>query len=254
MKKILLHLTLLFGAFSAFAGEDGMLSLSPAVVMLSGDFGQSTTQTIRLTNTTSRPFEFDLVAQDVIARDGKRVFVEAGALPGSIAATAVFSQSHVQVPPGESVSVNMTVTLPPDTPHRAVVALFRGTNKVMSGNTPMTASLGSLMTFSISDALEMSAAPLSVEPQSAASNLRVKHDCTNSGREPLVAKGMLAVVDGMGTLVGRAQFEPRRLLPGESTSLGGEYAGELEPGHYRVLVTYDYEGRTLTRSTEIDIP
>ena len=49
-------------AFGAFAAEDGTLSLSPAVVMLSGSYGQSTTQTLTLLNGTSRPFSFDLVA------------------------------------------------------------------------------------------------------------------------------------------------------------------------------------------------
>jgi len=250
MKRLIL---IALFALSVRAAEDGALSLSPAVVTLRGEHGQSTTQTLRLTNGTSRPFSFDLVAQDVIVRDGKRVFVDAGTIAGSIAATAVFSQRHVDVQPGESVAVSLTVTLPPAAAHRAVVALFRGTNKVMSGSVPMLASLGSLLTFATSDAVELTAAPLTVQPQSATANLSAAHDCTNSGREPLLAKGVLAVLDPRGALVGKAEMKPHRLLPGESAHLGAEYAGELEPGRYRVLVTYDFEGHTLTKSAEVDI-
>lgn len=251
--KTLFALSLLFLSFGASAAEDGALSLSPAVVMLRGDHGQSTTQTLTFTNGTSRAFEFDLVAQDVVIRDGKRVFVDAGAVAGSIAATAVFSQKRVAVAPGQTVAVSLTVTLPPATAQRAIVALFRGTNRVLSGNVPMSASLGTLLTFTASDDLALTAAPLDVRPQSAAANLAFSQACTNSGREPFVAKGVMAVLDERGALVGKSALAPHRLMPGESASLGGEYAGELAPGRYRVSVTYDYDGRSVSRSAEVDI-
>lgn len=244
---------LLLSAVAALAAEDGTLSLTPAVVMLRGDHGQSTTQTLTLTNTTSRTFSFDLVAQDVVTAGGKRTFVEAGSIAGSIAATAVFSPKHVDVPPGQTVTAAVTVTLPPATSQRAIVALFRGTNKVMSGNVPIVASLGALMTFQVSDTIELTAGPLAVRTQSATANLGITNACSNQGSEPLVAKGLMAVLDEKGTLVGKSALEPRRLLPGESTEITGEYGGELDPGKYRVFVTYDYEGKTLTKSAEIEV-
>ncbi|MEA2465430.1 MAG: hypothetical protein QOJ98_3177 [Acidobacteriota bacterium] len=253
MRKLLLVFFIFSAASAASAAESGTLSLSPAVVMLRGEHGQSTTQTLTLINGTTHPFSFDLVAQDVTVRDGKRVFAEAGTLPGSIAATAVFSQKEVHVAPGERVVVTMTVTLPPATEQRAIVALFRGTNRVMSGHVPMTASLGALLTFATSDNATLTTAELKLRPQSASENLAVSHACTNSGREPLVAKGVLAILDASGSLIGRSALQPYRLLPGESAELGGEYAGELDPGKYRVLVTYDYEGKTLTKSAEVTV-
>lgn len=252
MRKLALLLILL-PALLARADADGTLSLSPAVVMLSGDFGQSTTQTLRLLNGTSRPFSFDLVAEDAVAHDGQRTFVDAGSLPGSIAATAVFSQKHVDIPAGETAVVDVTVTLPANTGQRAIRALFRGTNRVMSGNVPMQASLGALLTFSVTGEVAMSAEPLVLRPQTATANLGASQTCTNSGREPLVAKGVMAIVDARGALVGRSSLQPHRLLPGESARLGGEYAGELDPGKYRVLLTYDFEGQTLTRSADVEI-
>lgn len=241
-------------SISAFAGEDGTLSLSPAVVMLRGDHGQSTSQTLTLVNGTSRAFAFDLVAQDVIVREGKRVFVDAGSVAGSIAATAVFSQNQVTAGPGETVSVTVTATLPPETSQRAMIAIFRGTNTVMSGHVPMTASLGSLLTFTVSDEVTLASTELTVRPPSSSSNLSISQTCTNDGREPLVAKGILAVLDGSGKLIGKSAMNPHRLLPGESANLGAEYPGELDPGRYRVFVTYEYEGRSHTASSEIIVP
>lgn len=249
-----LALLLIFLPTLAMRADDGTLALSPAVVMLRGDHGQSTTQTLRIVNSTSRTFSFDLIAEDVVARDGERTYVAAGMIPGSIAATAVFSKSHIDVPAGETGTVTITVTLPEGTSQRAIRALFKGTNRVMSGKVPMLASLGALITFSIGDQPVMSAEPLVVRPQSATSNLGASHACKNSGTEPLVAKGVMAIVNAQGALVGRASLKPHRLLPGESAELGGEYAGELGPGKYRVLITYDYEGQTLTRSAELEIP
>ncbi len=253
MRKSLLVFLITLLPLTAHAAEDGALSLSPAVVMLRGEHGQSTTQVLTLTNGTSRPFAFDLVAQDVVVRDGKRAFVAAGTIAGSIAATAVFSQNHVDVPPGQTVSVRMTVTLPPATSQRAIVATFRGTNKIMSGNVPMFASLATLLTFAVSNDLQLIASPLSVRPQSASTNLGFTQSCTNSGQEPYVTKGVMAVLDEKGALVGRSELQPHRLLPGESVNLGGDFAGDLAPGRYRVFVTYDYDGRTLSRSADVVI-
>ena len=251
LMRITIAVLLLLSAAAAFAAEDGALSLSPAVVMLRGDHGQSTTQTLTLTNSTSRMFSFDLVALDIVTEGGKRTFVDAGSIAGSIAATAVFSPKHVDVAPGATASATITVTLPPSTSQRAIVAMFRGTNQVMSGNVPMVASMGSLLTFRVGDTIELEAAPLAVHPQTATANLAVAHACSNQGREPLVATGVMAVVNDKGALIGKSALAPRRLLPGESTEISGQYGGELDPGKYRVYVTYDYEGKTLTKSAEV---
>jgi len=264
MKKFLIALAFLAaftqgGAAAASAAGpsresgDGTLSLSPAVITLRGEAGQSTTQTLTLRNQTSRTMSFDVVAEDVIVRNGARAFVEAGKIPGSIAATAVFSERHVKVASGNSATVTATFTIPPNAGSRAVVAMFRGTDKIKNGNATSTASLGSLLTFALSDNTALATGALQVEPQSATTNLAIAQTCTNSGSEPLVAKGMLAVIGADGRIAGKAALAPRRLLPGERASLGAQYGAELSPGRYRVLVTYDYEGRSSTQSAEVTI-
>ncbi|HKR63348.1 MAG TPA: Fn3-like domain-containing protein [Thermoanaerobaculia bacterium] len=253
MKTILTFLAAALFATAAFAKNDGTVSLAPAVIMLRGEAGQSTQQTLYVENGTSRPLTFALEANDVIVRNGKRELVPAGSIASSIAATAVFSAKSVTVKPGERAAVNVTVTIPRDNAPRAIVALFRGTDRIMNGSVATSASLGALLTFALSDSIAMKTEPLFVQPQTATANLSVAQTCENSGTEPFVAKGMLAVMDASGRLAGKAALTPRRLLPGERVQLGASYSAELQPGRYRVLVTYDYEGRALTQSADVDV-
>jgi len=241
---------LLFVAPAAFAGD---VTLAPAVIMLRGEVGQSTTQTLALTNNTSQTMNFTLAAEDVVIQDGRRTYAPAGKIAGSIAATAVFSRPSVSIAAGHREAVTVTLTIPPDARHRAVVVLFRGTDRIKNGTATMTASLGSLLTFTLSNDAVMHADALVVQPQTTTSNLAVAQTCTNAGHEPIVAKGMLAVLGANGEVAGKSALKPHRLLPGERAELGAEYAAELAPGHYRVLVTYDYEGGALTQSAEVDV-
>jgi hypothetical protein len=251
MKRMLMAF-LILAALPLYAG-DGALTVTPAVLQLRGSFGQNTTQRLTITNGTSVPFTFDLLAQDVVVHDGKRRFAEAGSVAGSIAATAVFSRKTVSVQPGATEAVDVTVTIPQGAQHRAVVAIFRSTTRFVQNRVPMHASIGTLLTFSMSGDVTVSTEPLAVTPQSAASNLIVSQKCINRGTDPVVARATAAVLDAKGTLISRTNFDPRRILPGEATTLAGEFAADLAPGHYKVLVTYDFGGKSVTTAGETDV-
>jgi hypothetical protein len=232
------------------------ISLSPAVVMAKGNFGQGLTQTLTLSNQTGREFAFELVAEDVVIKDGKRIFVPAGETPDSIAATAVFSQKTVLVKPLSNVSVDVRVTLPPQTGIRAVVAMFRGTDKLptSSGAVGMTASLGTLITFNLSENIKLEQEVAHVTPASASANMMITQFIANKGSEPVLPEGAAAVLDSKGKLVGKAIFGPQRLLPGERIEFVADYPDQLQPGAYRALCSFQFEGKTLTNSTDFKVP
>jgi len=248
MKRLISILTLLTA--TAAHANSGSLSLAPAVTMVRGEPGQSTTQTLRLRNDSSRTLSFDVVAVDVVVRDGKRVLLDPGLIPASIAATAVFSQRHLTIASGDTAAVTATFTIPSNASTRAVIALLRGTDKIND----VAYSLGSLITFTLSDGATLVPDPLRVRPQSATSNLGIVQLCTNVGTEPVIAKGMLAIVGADGRIAGQTTLPQRRLLPGERMDLGTEYGAELQPGRYRLLVTYDYDGKALTQSADVTVP
>ncbi len=231
------------------------LALSPSVVVTRGQAGQSVTQTLSLTNYTSMPFSFDMVAQDVVVRDGKRAFIAAGELPQSIAATAVFSKPSVTIAPGQSALIDVTVTLTKGTDIRAIVAIFQGTDKFNGGkgSVGMTASLGCLITFTASDNFEVSSSEVAVHPQTATQPLRVTVNLANVGAEPVIPEGITALLAESGKLVGKAPFVAQRLLPGERLEFAAEYAGQLQPGRYKAVTSFQFENKTLSKTADFTI-
>ena len=232
------------------------ISLSPAVVMAKGSFSQTLAQTLTLTNQTGRDFAFELVAEDVIIKDGKRGFIPAGETPNSIAASAVFSQKTVLVKPFSSVSVDVRLTLPAQTNIRAVVAMFRGTDKLpgSTGAVGMTASLGALITFNLTDNVKLQPEAVRVTPASETANMKIAQWISNSGSEPVLPEGAAAVLNAAGGLVGKATFDPQRLLPGERLEFSAEYPGELPPGNYRAMCSFQFEGKTLNSEGAFGVP
>lgn len=240
-------------AHAAITAPSGALTVSPAVVTMKGTFGQSTVQRVSLTNGTSQLFACDVLVQDVLVQNGRRVFANAGLTPGSIAATAVVSARTLSLRPGESAVVSVTLTVPQETNGRAVVVLFHGTKKLRSNRTAMFASIGSLMTFALSDDVALHTGDMSITPPTASKLATFAQTCVNGGREPLVARGVVAILDANGALVGKSNLDPRRLLPTEQAEFRVEYPGDLKPGHYRVMLTYGFEGQTLVRTAEMDV-
>jgi hypothetical protein len=223
------------------------VTLSPSVIELKGTFAQSTTQTLTMTNQTAMELAFDMKAEDVVAVGGQRVFVAAGNLPRSIAATAVFSPARVVIPAGEFRSVAVTVTVPPGTASRAIVALFKGTT-LIGTRAAVTASLGTLMTFTLSDHVSVVPSDLFVMPQSDTRNAAFEIAFDNNGGEPVTPKGIAVILDSDGRIAGKVRFADQRVLPGERVRFRAEYPGELRKGRYRVLSTFEFVGQALTRS------
>jgi len=236
--------------------EKPSISLTPAVVMAKGSFSQTLSQTLTLTNQTARDFAFEMVAEDVVVKDGKRIFVAAGETPNSIAASAVFSQKTVLVKPFSSAAVDVRLTLPAETNIRAVVAMFRGTDKLptSSGAVGMTASLGALITFNLTSDVKLKPEPVRVIPASETANMKIAQWISNIGTEPVLPEGAAAVLNSNGSLVGKATFDPLRLLPGERLEFSAEYPGELPAGKYRALCSFQFEGKTLTSEAPFEIP
>jgi len=233
----------------------GSVSLSPAVVMVKCKLGQSYTQILTITNQTQQELEFEMISEDVLVRDGKRMFVAAGEASGGIAATAVFTRREVVVKPLQSSSVSVTFTVPPQTQLRAAVALFRGFTRISGpGEVRMTASLGALFTFTASDNFRIDTSPIAVSAQSATANLGISQILTNTGSEPVVTDGVAVVLDEAGAIVGKTSFEQKRLLPGEQLPFRAEYSAELKAGRYRVLASFQNEAGVITSSIDFAVP
>jgi hypothetical protein len=148
----------------------------------------------------------------------------------------------------------VTFTIPPGVRHRAVVALFKGTTLIGDEGVRSTASLGTLLTFSLGDDVAATASALRVTPPTAAGNAAFEATFTNEGTEPVEPRGVAVVLGAGGTILARVPFDARRVLPGELVVLRTEFAGDLEPGAYIALATFEFNGRSLTRTAKLEIP
>jgi hypothetical protein len=239
------------------SGPRGGISLSPSVVMLTGRPGQAHRQTLRLTNHTSRELAFTLEAQDVVTEEGRRTFTAAGERPGSIAATAVFSPKEIVIAPGAVGTVELTLTMSSGSAIRGVAAVFRGQTVVgTQRGVAMTASLGSLITFTLSSDIRIEAGAPEISEQTEARNLAVTEWVTNVGTEPVVASGAAALLNEAGALIGKIPVEPQRLMPGERLAFNAEYPELLAPGRYRAVLSLEYDDharKVLTRTAEFAV-
>ena len=230
------------------------IALAPAVVMLRGKPGQSATQALTISNQLPFEMRFEIEAQDVVVRDGKRVFVPAGQIPSSIAAGVVAAPTSVVAPGGQNASVNITITAPTGTAQRAIVVFFK--SKLPSAGKEQLgfgASLGALITLNLSDDVNVKSNPMTTTAQTATANVSLSEELENTGAEPVIPKGVVAILDERGKRVAKAAFDSHRLLPGERAVFKVASPAFLTPGHYRAMSSFEYEGKVLTNVGEFTV-
>ena len=243
----------MFATLSVFADPMG-LTLSPAAISLKGKPGHSYTQTITIKNSTATPLIFHLEAEDVVVEAGKRKFVPAGQVRDGAAQYVKLPDEPFRLQPGADSSVPVTFVMPPATGARGVAVFFVSEPFGDDQRTKVRIRLGAVIDFTISDAISLNAAEPVMIPPTATANAVVTQALDNVGTEPVIAKGMAAILDASGHLVGKASFAQRRLFPGEHDAIRAEYAGVLPPGRYRVLCTLAFGGKSSTKTIVVDIP
>jgi hypothetical protein len=234
---------------------EASIALSPAVIMVRCKPGQSTTQTLTIVNHTASEVRFNLATEDVVVREGRRSYSPAGRIANGIAATSVISPATVVVKAGEEASAQVTFTIPTETGQRAVVAFFQGVVVPPGhGAIGLGASLGTLITFNVSNDYEVEAGPVRASLQTSAANAILSEQLRNSGSEPVIPKGVVVILNASGKRVAKAPFRPQRLLPGERLIFAATNPAQLAPGHYRTLSSFEFEGKVLTSAGEFTIP
>jgi hypothetical protein len=231
------------------------IALTPAIIMVRGKPGQSTTQTLTIVNHTGNEVRFKLATEDVVVKEGKRLFSPAGQIADGIAASSVASPGSVVVKAGEEASVQVTLTLPPQTGQRAVVTFVRGAMAAPgNGAIGLGASLGTLITFNLSSNYQVAAAPVEASLQTPAANVILSEELRNIGSEPVVPVGVIVILNASGKRVAKAAFLAQRLLPGERLIFAATNPARLAPGHYRTLSSFEFEGKVMTSAGEFTVP
>jgi hypothetical protein len=236
------------------ADNSPAIALTPAVIMVKAKPGQTFSQDLTLWNNTIDELKFQLQAEDIVVRDGKRVFVPAGELEGGIAHYAVFTDTDVMVLPGASFTTRVTVTIPAQAQPRAIACIFMGKTPIANGNSlAMTASLGSLVTFTLADDFKVESKPMQISVDADAHTVTFRQHVTNTGSDPLVPKGAVAIMNAKGTVVARLPVAGQRLLPGESMDFTAERPSLPKAGKYKALFLLQQEHTVFSNEGEFTI-
>jgi hypothetical protein len=230
------------------------ISLSPAIIMVRCSPGQSTTQVLTIANHTANQMDFNLATEDVVVREGKRFYWPAGHVANGIAARTVMLPAVVVLRAGEEASVQVTFTIPPGTGQRAVVTYFHGVVSTGNGAVGLTASLGTLITFNVSNDYRLEIGSEQASVQTPAANLILSEEVRNSGSEPVTPKGVLVILNAAGKRVAKAAFSPQRILPGEQLIFSATNPIQLAPGDYHTLSSLEFEGKVMTSAGQFTIP
>ncbi len=240
------------GSPAAFCGA---ISISPAALSLKGAPGRTITQEFDVSNSTDVPYFVDVDVQDVVVKQGKRTFVSPERTPDSLAALVTLPRRRALVLPGEHLKVPVTFVAPDESRNRAVVVFFHASREHAVPNQPkIRLNLGTVVDFTVSNEVILRVTSLGVEPQTSTSNVAITEELANVGPEPAIARGVVAILSDKGDLVGKTEFQQKRLLPREHNQTRAEYPGALKSGRYRAICTIEFADSTLTRTVELVIP
>ena len=239
---------------SVAADHPPSISLSPAVVEVKAKPGQTFSHELTLWNNTLQELQFRMEARDVVVRDGKRVFIPSGEIAGGIARNAMFSEQEVVVKPASFAAVKLTVTIPESPAPRAIACIFMGKTIMGAKNAlTMTGSLGTLVTFTLANDFQVESQPLDISVDDDVRSVTFRQRLKNTGSDPVVPKGVVAVTNEKGHLVERLPVSGHRLLPGESLELQAEHAGALQMGKYKVMFLMEHESAFFSNTGEFSI-
>jgi hypothetical protein len=230
------------------------ISLSPAVVMVKGKPGQTFSQEITIWNNTPIDLAFTMQAVDVMVKNGKRVFLPGEDVNGGIARNAVFSSSNMIATAGSFASTRVTVTIPAVPSSRAIACIFLGKTILQTRDSvALTGSLGALVTFTLADDFRVESQPLEVNTDLELKSISFHQVLTNSGTDPIVPKGVIAVLNQSGSMVTRLPVTSQRLLPGETVEFSAEHSGLFKAGTYRAFFLIENEKAFFSNETQFII-
>jgi hypothetical protein len=142
--------------------------VTPAVILAQGNPGQMISNDLVVNNSSGQDLNFAVTAEDMVIQQGRLVAVPAGQAPNGIAANVILSNRVLSVPAWRTATLSVSMTIPFDTPVRAVLIVLSGTEKIpAAAGITLQPSLGTVITFIDSaPAGQKGASPGAVQPGS----------------------------------------------------------------------------------------
>ncbi len=179
------------------------LNVAPTLILADVPPEQTTTYTLTVNNLTPQEFTFELAGKDLVLKDGKAVFLVPGEIPDSVAVNLVFSKKAVNLKPMQSSSFDVTVSMPNQTHVRGVLIILKGSDQIsVVGQTEMTASLGTLISFARAERVTQEATASSQKVPASAASFTVTQWLSDPVPECRASNDGLATSSPVGNALG----------------------------------------------------
>ena len=225
------------------------LGLTPALVDANVKRGLTYTQNFTVVNNTNNRLRFHCSVSDYwYDEHNGRVLGRPGTLPRSASLWVQFAPNEVVVEPRSSATIRAIISVPKDAAGGYyTIPFFEGEPAEKPTGEKAAASfavrLGGLLMLATEGASEynVEVKGSKVLPPTGSSELELQLDIHNEGTAHIRVRGMFAILDSTGKLVGRGRNEEKTFLPGQHDIYKAPWGDDLPPGHYIALVTLTYD-------------
>jgi hypothetical protein len=241
---------------SPTTAKPASVAITPASIDAKVRPGASYTQSFGVVNGTGERLKVRMSAEDVwIDEQNKRLDGRAGTLPRSASLWMQFTPGELIVEPFSTGTVKAVISVPRDAagsfytvPVFEVAPAARTVfQNVSTDATTAKAAIGlrfrAIVALTTETGTEYNVEIMKgeVTPPSATSELNLQLDLRNRGNAHAKVRGVFALLDTNGNLVGRGSIDERKLLPGQRKTLTAAWSGELKPGGYTAVVTLGHD-------------
>lgn len=240
------------GSFSQAHGQS--LGISPVYVEAKVKNGATYKQAFTISNNSGARLRVKCSVGDYwYDENNQRVEGRAGTLPHSASLWVQFSPAVVTIEANASAKVNAVITVPLAATggfYTAPIFEFEAADQP-AGNQQAEATATASVAYSFSGLLMLTTEGSteynleimngSVTPPTSSSALEMQFDLRNRSTAHVRVRGVFAVLDAAGKLVGRGKINEKRYMPGQRDVLQTSWAGELGPGRYTAITTLTYD-------------
>ena len=242
--------------FTGAQAQQDSMSVTPVSIEVKVKRGTSYTQRFTLTNNTGTRLRFRCSVLDVWYDErNNRITGNPGTLPRSASLWVQFIPGEVLVEPRTSIPVKAIITVPQTATggyytmpvfETVPVAASTHISPTLQGSTAsasFSVRFRGLMMITTLDASEYNVEILGgrIVPPSSSAEFLIELDLLNRSTAHVRVRGVFAILNASGNLVGRGTIQPKRYLPGQRNTLRTEWAGELPAGKYTSVITLSYE-------------
>jgi hypothetical protein len=243
---------IVFACACANSAQAQSLSLTPALLDAQVRRGATYGNSFTLMNNTDARLRVHCSLNDYwYDEKNRRITGRPGTLPRSASSWIQFSSTELVLEPHSSSRVKFVISVPQDAAggyYTSPTFETEAVDEPPAGGTPTSQTrikirFQGLLLLTTTDATEYNVEIMGVQisPPTASRSLELNVDVRNRSTTHTRVGGMFALLDASGKLACRGKIKEKRLLPGERNTLKTAWVGELASGHYRAVVTLNYD-------------